>query len=429
MPDSWKLLIYLVGVVVFFTALLGATNSHAADPMTFLRLDLATVERGYTVVSPDNNFLLPITPKFFQRPVVVKIENIISGTKLPDSLAAISNKYIYHLEKDYVGVLKSPVSLLFKLENNFNPQAKVYFYDKNQEQWRELPSKINNDKKMIVAQTIFPCLEVVVAVPSVTKSEMALIEQPKITNSINDDLTAVSAIVSDRQGNIIFEKNIDSVRPIASLTKLITAEVFLQNNPGWAKRVAIVESDNVGGASVNFEPGDLVTVRDLYFATLTGSKNNATRALMRSTGLSESEFVFAMNSLVKSWGLTNTYFVEPTGLSEKNVSTAREMIEISRRSLSKYDFLEPTTIKWYEVKFLRQGQWKSYWVRNTNMKLLESELYVTGGKTGYTDEAGYNLVTKARASRDSQSELLALVMGAKMTMNYEEVYRLLKKYL
>ena len=150
---------------------------------------------------------------------------------------------------------------------------------------------------------------------------------------------------------------------------------------------------------------------------------------MRASGLSEVEFISAMNQKVKSWGLINTKFVEPTGLSELNVSTAREMMEISRKTLSQYEYLQASTTLWYEIKYTRGAEAKTFWCRNTNQKLLERDLYVTGGKTGFTYEAGYNLVTKARLTKDSNRELIALVLGAKISMNYEEVYLLLKKFL
>ena len=68
---------------------------------------------------------------------------------------------------------------------------------------------------------------------------------------------------------------------------------------------------------------------------------------------------------------------------------------------------------------------KVFWVKNTN-KLVDRDLYVLGGKTGYTHEAGYNLVTKAR---NGSKELTALVLGSQIKMNYEEVYKLLKMFL
>jgi D-alanyl-D-alanine endopeptidase (penicillin-binding protein 7) len=146
---------------------------------------------------------------------------------------------------------------------------------------------------------------------------------------------------------------------------------------------------------------------------------------MRSTGLTEEAFIAEMNSTVKAWGLSHTFFVEPTGLDERNVSTAREMALIAQKVFKNADVMRATTSGWVQVAYTRGTEQKTEWIKNTN-KLLDRDVYVTGGKTGYTTEAGYNLVTRAK---NKKHELTVLVLGSKIKMNYEEVYALLKKYL
>lgn len=240
-----------------------------------------------------------------------------------------------------------------------------------------------------------------------------------------NNMTAQSAIVIDKNsGEIIFAKNADEPRPIASLTKLVSVLVFLDHNPGWNKLITMQKTDFVGGACLWAKVGDKITVKDVFYAALVGSKNNLIEALVRSTGLTQGKFVALMNEKVKSWGLENTSFIEPTGLNEKNVASARDMVIIAQKAFGNMDILKATTTKAYTVKIANRKA--SYVVDNTNKKILNRDLCITGTKTGWTDEAGYNLVTQAKTNGH---EIIALVMGAKIRMNYEEVYQLLKKYL
>jgi hypothetical protein len=411
MSDRLRIVFFVSALIIFIFIMLRLGSNAGAYTISntrMLTLDHATLQKGFTVKSYDDKFLLPFFPQQYDKPVGVKVETLAQGTPLPEGKQAISNFYTYDIIDSRPGFLAQPALLSLAFTGDSLADKAIYFYDKHQQQWRALPTSVDHASHTLRAWTIFPAAQIV-AVEDLT----------------DDGFTAQSIVVADKDGQIIYEKNPNAVRPIASLTKLVSAAVFLEHNPGWDRQVTILESDNVGGASVPFEPGDVVNVKDLFFATLTGSKNNATRALMRSTGIPETEFVARMNQKVRSWGLYNTHFVEPTGLSEFNVSSAREVMEISRRVFNNFKFLEATTVKWYPVHYWREGELRVFWVKNTN-KLVDRDLYVTGGKTGFTYEAGYNLVTQAK---NSQHEIIALVLGAKISQNYEEVYILLKRFL
>ena len=101
------------------------------------------------------------------------------------------------------------------------------------------------------------------------------------------------------------------------------------------------------------------------------------------------------------------------------------MAKISQAAFKHYEFLEATTLKYYLVKVTTPEEIKDVWIKNTN-KLVDRDLYLLGSKTGYTDEAGRCLVTKAR---DGERELIALVLNSDIGQNYEEVYGLLQFYL
>lgn len=397
----------LVSLIVFCFAAFKAIPTHAAVLETaIVHLDAKTLAQGFTVKSPDKQFWLPIFSNEYQRPLTVKISHLENAETLPAGVQAISDFYEYQItstEKPSELVL---VSLAY--QDKLDCVEAIYYFDEAKQQWQRLSS------------TLRPGNILQAKVPA-RSAKIVVAERAAGT----DDLTAQSAIViNEASGDVVFAKNIDEVRPAASLTKLVSVSVFLNYNPGWDKVVTLQKSDFVGGATLWAKAGDRVTVKDLFYAALTGSKNNAMKALVRATGLSDKKFVELMNQKTKEWGLTASHFVEPTGLEEANVSTAREMALIAQKAFSNSIVRDATTAKSYKV--ILKNRPASYTVTNTSQKVLNRDLCVTGSKTGWTDEAGYNLVTQAK---NNEKEMIALVMGARITKNYEEVYNLLKKYL
>ena len=112
----------------------------------------------------------------------------------------------------------------------------------------------------------------------------------------------VSAIVMDADTKkVLFEDNADKVWSAASLTKLMTAMVFLQYRPSWTKIVSIKSVDEVGGGRLRVNSGATMNIKDLMYCAISASANNAAMALARVTGLKRSTFVSYMNK--KRWRL------------------------------------------------------------------------------------------------------------------------------
>ena len=402
--------VILVSSLVFIFAVFQAADAKVLNT-TIITFDQPTLDRGFPVYSADRDFFIPILPNQFSE-LSVKISKTDSVENLPAGKQVASASYLLDMKPGYSGFLKQMSLMSFEVDDLSGDEV-VYFFDNNYNVWRPLKTKIDYNRGRVQAETIFPYTQLVV------------LENKDLSSFSSGDLTAQSAVVIDKgTGQTVFTKNEQEVRSIASLTKLMTALVFIENNPGWDKMITMEKSDFVGGATLWVKEGDQVTVKDLFYSTLVGSKNNAAVALAKSTGMSVSQFVVKMNQRANELGLKNTYFVEPTGLNERNVSTASELAVIARETFKNPDVMAASTTKWYKVTPLNSEL--SYWVKNTSMKLLDRDLYVTGSKTGWTDEAGYCLVTQAKSGT---KELLALVMGAKIRMNYEEVYGLLKKNL
>ena len=119
----------------------------------------------------------------------------------------------------------------------------------------------------------------------------------KISESSGVHLTADSALVVDKATNkILFQKEPGSQHSIASITKLMTALIFLEHNPGFDEVDQIgVGENSLEGSRIQVKSDDQMIIKDLFYASLVGSANNATQALVHSTGLTGEEFVLEMN--------------------------------------------------------------------------------------------------------------------------------------
>lgn len=197
-----------------------------------------------------------------------------------------------------------------------------------------------------------------------------------------------------------FYNNLESGRvlPLASLTKVMTALVFLDTNPNWDQVVEITPAEikypctlqSCGSTSeINLKAGDRVRIADLWVAMLTASSNQSSKILVDNSGLSTEEFVARMNQKAKELGLIKTQFVEMSGLSPDNISTAEEFSKIAKLAFSNYKIAQGTSYNDYNfVAEQSDGGLREVRVINRNYSLLAFEPEAV--KTGYLIEAQRN---------------------------------------
>ena len=222
---------------------------------------------------------------------------------------------------------------------------------------------------------------------------------------------AKSAILIEAStGKVLYEKNIDEKYSPASMTKMMSLLLIMENidNRNLRMDEIIKVSKNaasMGGSQIFLQENEEMTVEDLLKGITIGSANDATVALAERIGGTESTFVELMNKKVKELGLKNTNFKNPTGLDEANhYSSSRDMSIIARELVKHSKILEFSSI--YET-YLRTDTDNKFWLVNTN-KLVRFYPGVDGLKTGYTEEAGYCLT--ATINKDNM-RLIAVVMG------------------
>lgn len=237
-------------------------------------------------------------------------------------------------------------------------------------------------------------------------------------DSLGVDVSAQSVLVVDEKtSKVLYDKNSQENRSIASITKLMTALVFLDYNPGWDSQVKIFESDYRDGSIKYLIGGEVVSTHDLLYVSLISSSNEATVALARSTGLSQDDFVKKMNGKAKQLGMNNTSFSDVTGLSNANKSTAVDIIILAQAAFSNNYINQVTGTESHIITIINSGLTRN--IKSTD-KILNQEFGLGGqnykvknGKTGYLEAAWYNFVS--RVSDSNNRKILAVVLGSLTT--------------
>jgi D-alanyl-D-alanine endopeptidase (penicillin-binding protein 7) len=210
-------------------------------------------------------------------------------------------------------------------------------------------------------------------------------------------LKCVSAIVVDNTSNrVLYQKDCDSKRPIASITKLLAAIVLAESNFDLEKKVMIAIEDSLYGTQSKLKVGEIFYAKDLFYAALISSDNRAIMALARNCGLDYHEFIEKMNAKAKKLGLDSTSVVDPTGAFKSDISTARDCAKLLNRAL-KYPIIKSAlTCRLYKFRSINHK--RLIYTSNTN-RMLNSQWEVAGGKTGYNSSSGHCLAVRLADGR------------------------------
>ena len=205
---------------------------------------------------------------------------------------------------------------------------------------------------------------------------------------------------------VIYSRNDDEVRPIASISKLMTAIVIVDARLPMDEMITITQDDvdRVKFSSSRLAVGTRLSRQDMLHLALMSSENRAAHALGRTYPGGMDAFVREMNLKAKSIGMTQSRFVEPTGLSSENVATPKDLVKLLQASAQRPTVRAFTTSDEHEV---RRGKGQPTLFRNTNALVRKPEWDIKVSKTGYISEAGQCLVMVARINnRDTAIVLL-----------------------
>lgn len=204
----------------------------------------------------------------------------------------------------------------------------------------------------------------------------------------------VALVVDDRDGVQLYGREIDTPRPIASLTKLMTALVVLESGLPLDAPITITDEDRdrLKGTRSRLPVGAILTRDDLLRAALAASDNRAASALARQYPGGTAAFVAAMNARAVTLGMTRTRFADASGLDPRNVSTARDLVVLAAAANARprlHAYTTRTEVWVTDLSRNRPVAWN-----NTNRLVRNDDWDIRLSKTGYTADAGNCLVLR-----------------------------------
>ncbi len=236
-------------------------------------------------------------------------------------------------------------------------------------------------------------------------------ENEKISSDVINLKSQSGIIIEADTGKVLFEKDADTKRSPASMTKIMTmlliAEELEKGNILLKDEVAISErAASMGGSQIYLEKGSTATVEELLTTIAVGSANDSAVAMAEKIGGTVENFVVLMNKRAKQLGANNTTFKNPHGLDEEgHETTARDMALIAKEVVKHDNIIKLSST--YETT-IRHKNGKSLWLVNTN-SLIKFYSGLDGLKTGFTDKAGYCLTGTMKRN---DMRLITVVMHA-----------------
>jgi D-alanyl-D-alanine endopeptidase (penicillin-binding protein 7) len=227
----------------------------------------------------------------------------------------------------------------------------------------------------------------------------------------NPGLRSASAMVVNAEGGVIYGKDIDTIRPIASITKLMTAMVILDSDVDLDEKITVTKADRdlVQLTGSRLEYGASLSRRKMILLAIMSSENRAATALGRTYPGGMSQFVKKMNQKATELGMTNSHFADPAGLNVNNTSTARDLVKMVTAA-QKYALIkQASTTTRIEVRpYAKRGPLV---YGNTNRLLKNKTWDIALSKTGYINEAGRCLVMQANIEGERVSIILLNSFG------------------
>lgn len=222
-------------------------------------------------------------------------------------------------------------------------------------------------------------------------------------------VSASSAILMEQEsGRILYEKEANTKRRIASITKIMTAILAIESDKLDEMVKVSGKAIRAEGSSIYLQEGEKIKLEDLVYGLMLRSGNDAAVAIAEHVGGSLEGFVFLMNQKAEEIGMVNTQFENPHGLDdhENHYSTAYDMAILTRYAMENEVYKKIAGTKVHKAANPNES-WDRVW-KNKNRLLTQLYDHTTGGKTGYTKRAKRTLVTTAEKK---QLELIAVTLN------------------
>ncbi len=211
--------------------------------------------------------------------------------------------------------------------------------------------------------------------------------------------SGVALVMDDREGVILYGRNVDHPRPIASLTKLMTALVIISSGVSLDEPIEVTRADRdrLRGTRSRLPFGGVFTRYDLLRAALGASDNRAAAALGRTYPGGLETMVQAMNAKARELGMTQTHYADSSGLDNHNISTARDLARLVAEVEKHPLFHVLTTTPSFRIVNRKTGRAIAF--HNTNRLVRRDAWHIALSKTGYTAKAGNCLIMRATVAK------------------------------
>ena len=251
--------------------------------------------------------------------------------------------------------------------------------------------------------------------------------EAKVDNLFKTTLPAY-LVAEYPSGRILTGKDIDTPRPIASLTKLLTTyeamnqDLNLEAATAYDKKLQLSESN-----AARLRDGEKIKNSDLLRLALTASYNSAARLLARAIGLTETDLIASINERLERWGADNTEITDLSGWSEKNVSSPRDLLKIFVKATGQPEIKDALI----EIKYSFKGTVGksaavSHQIQNTNSLVFNPNktYFIRATKTGYTDEAKAVLVMLIESKKTKKQYVIVTMGNENYAKRFDEPHRL-----
>jgi serine-type D-Ala-D-Ala endopeptidase (penicillin-binding protein 7) len=222
------------------------------------------------------------------------------------------------------------------------------------------------------------------------------------------DVRAAAAIIfNPATGEVLWQENAQDKRSIASITKVMTAVVFLEDNPDLDQVITVERGDVYAASTTHLKANDRLKLDDVLHLTLIASDNAAARVLARVSHGGTASFVERMNEKALELGLEATTFADPSGLNPANISSAYDLSRLISFAAGDERISPIMRTANYSVTTNR----RTINIHSTNRLVMGGDIDVLGGKTGFISKAGYCLATLLRLPTGNQ--VAVVVLGAR----------------
>lgn len=380
-----------------------AIHVHISDTNARQTGALITFEQGEIHVPPGS---LSGETDFKMRDLGFLTVDSSKTASLPKGYTSNERMYAYSFENDLQGDVI--VHLKYVAHGKDRERKDVLYQEEGSNEWKRLRTVVHKSDHYVEA--VLPERTGKFIFAKSTRKKEGPIKKIDFTDFGSVPHSDTAAVIDTKSGKFLFRQEASKQRPIASVSKLATSLVFLESKPDLNKVISYSSSSDREGATVDLGNGDQLSLKDVLMGTLMPSANNMAVTLSRNTSLDQNLFIVQMNNRMKEMHLNKTQFFEPSGLDQRNVSSAGNLARLGRYLFNEYpDVFSEALQSQYHFGLRNSG--RAMTIYSTNKFDGRGKYDVTAFKTGYyPGYAERTLVIQLR-EKSTQHEITVVLLG------------------